>query len=41
MEFDELVSTREFVEQASSNYRRLCISGDEITANKLVTNYEK
>lgn len=35
MEFDELVSTGEFVEQVLSNYRKLFISGDEITANKL------
>lgn len=41
MEFDELVSTGEFVEQVFSNYRKLCISGDEITADRIFTTYEK
>jgi hypothetical protein len=37
MKFDELISTGEFTDQVPNNYRRLCISEDEIVADMLVT----
>jgi len=37
MDFDELVSTGEFAPQNPSNYRKLCLRGDEITDEVLVT----
>jgi len=41
MEFDELISTGEFANQAPNNYRRLDLNGNEITADKLIITYEK
>jgi hypothetical protein len=37
MEFNELISTGEFAPQIPSNYRKLCLTGDEITAETLVS----
>lgn len=41
MQFDELVSTGEFAPEIPQNYRRICLSGNEITADTLLTNYEQ
>lgn len=41
MKFDELVSTGEFADQVLSNYRRISINGNEITADSLVAIEEK
>lgn len=41
MQFDELVSTGKFAPEIPQNYRKICLSGNEITADTLLTNYEQ